>query len=133
MKRGDAQSCAYAAPVVRTSKKAVTHANGSTGPDEMQKRVDKLESLVLGLIQSNAQGQYGLSLPAEVGVGLDASIRQGKDGPEDVTMVDAGAIISGEQGLAQVRHPLDVLGAEQQKPSYLRDTDWTSVLKDVGE
>lgn len=117
--------------MVRTGKKSVSNNSNTNGSDVMHRKIDKLESLVLGLIQSDAAMQYSIvsANPTESHT-IDPS-RHRTIASEDVVMTDGDGSISDEETLAHVKDSLGILDDGGQRPSYLRQTDWTSVLTDV--
>ncbi|KAK5948287.1 hypothetical protein OHC33_010721 [Knufia fluminis] len=143
IKRGDSQSCSYAAPAAK--RKGTSNSAGSGGtPDDMQNRIDRLEGLVLSLMTNgNSSGGapaahaaiHGASAPGSsigsgsLGPNLDSQLddsmmmQQDSEGPEAESETDG------------VTKSLGVLKVDQErnKTFYIGEAHWAALLNEISE
>ncbi|KAL1965826.1 hypothetical protein VTN77DRAFT_5147 [Rasamsonia byssochlamydoides] len=128
VKRGDAPSCTYAQPGTR--KKNSLNQNTSTSPDDMQNRIDRLESLVLSLMTNGAQSAGPAAAMAAIS-GNDSigSGRNSHDQDQDEDPADGQE----ESETEQVTKSFGVMKVDNNKSFYISDAHWAAVLNDIAE
>lgn len=133
----DTPNCSYAAPVAK--KKAQNQ--GSSTPDDMQNRIDRLEGLVLSLMQGGAAvdtstPSSGASVnPPGIRSGstMDSSSSMRNDNDEDGMMRDDEDDDSDvDGGLASSLGILKV-DADRGKSMYIGQEAWHTILSDISE
>lgn len=131
-RRGDASSCSYAAPGTR--KKNQTQ--GSTSPDDMQNRIDRLEGLVLSLMTNGASSAGPAAATAAINRSHSESV--GSSFPPDIEQDDDDMIKEEGDEDSDVDGVANSLGVmkvdpDKGKTTYLGDSHWHLVLKDIAE
>lgn len=127
VKRGDAPSCTYAQPGTR--KKNTLNQNTSNSPDDMQNRIDRLESLVLSLMTNGAQSAGPAAAMAAIS-GNNDSVVSGRNS-QDRDQDDDGADGQDESETEQVTKSFGVMKVDNNKSFYISDAHWAAVLNDV--
>ena len=132
IRRGDGPSCSYAAPGTRKK----TQNQGSSSPDDMQNRIDRLEGLVLSLMTNGVQS-------AGPAAAVSAISRTQSDSaasssfpldPEDDDMIKEEDEGEGEDSEVEgVTNSIGVLKVDADKGNsmYFGDSHWHLVLADV--
>ncbi|KAI0533915.1 fungal-specific transcription factor domain-containing protein [Xylaria digitata] len=143
VKRGDTQSCVYATPSSRRKNQNSAGANAS--PDDMQNRIDRLESLVLSLMHGGAnidpptaaaaaQAASSRNAPVAALSNADSSSSARVDRDDNGEMKDDdeedGSDV--EDNLAESLGVLKV-DADQGKSMYVGQEHWHTLLADVTE
>ncbi|KAL1989020.1 hypothetical protein VTN96DRAFT_5783 [Rasamsonia emersonii] len=129
VKRGDAPSCTYAQPGTR--KKNTLNQNTSNSPDDMQNRIDRLESLVLSLMTNGAQSAGPAAAMAAIS-GNNDSVVSGRNS-QDRDQDDDGADGQDESETEQVTKSFGVMKVDNNKSFYISDAHWAAVLNDIAE
>lgn len=133
-KRGDTQSCNYAAPKNRKSAGA-NIANQS--PDDMQNRIDRLEGLVLSLMTTG--GQPGAVAAAQAAI--DPSRSNSLSTPSDLRLdVDGADAIEEERSnidddseVEQVSKGIGVMKMDNGRSVFASDAHWYAILAEISE
>lgn len=128
-KRGDLDSCTYAAPGAR--KRNLASHGSSSSPDDMQNRIDRLEGLVLSLMTNGAQSA-GPTAAAALLAGSEKG--SSADVPFDV---DDGEMIKEEQegedseveGVAKSIGIMKV--TDGNRALYASESHWYAILGEV--
>lgn len=134
VKRGDALSCSYAAPGSR--KKHSGTSSSSSGPGDMQNRIDRLEGLVLSLMTNGAQSagpaaaSRSLSMSASTG-SMEYPPDMGVDGVNNQNGMMRPDGEEGESETDQVAQSLGILKVFDNKSMYFGDAHWATILQDV--
>ena len=123
VKRGDASSCTYAQAVSRKK-----NTQNPTNPDDMQNRIDRLESLVLSLMTNGSQSAGPSDAMAAI-MG-DSSAGSGRN-TDEMGMVDDGQAGLEESDTEQVTKSFGILKVDNNKSYYISDSHWVTVLNDV--
>ncbi|KAF9894375.1 hypothetical protein FE257_007878 [Aspergillus nanangensis] len=132
LKRGDGSSCSYAQ--ANSRKKHSPLQSASSSPDDMQNRIDRLESLVLSLMTNGSQSAGpGAAMAAISGnsssigsaqhttdLDLDLDDDDGTGGPE-------------ESDTEQLTKSIGIMKVDNNKSYYISDAHWASVLQDITE
>ncbi|KAF7923168.1 uncharacterized protein EAE98_007873 [Botrytis deweyae] len=131
-RRGDASSCSYAAPGTRKKNQS----QGSTSPDDMQNRIDRLEGLVLSLMTNGASSAGPAA--AAAAINRSQSDSAGSSFPPDLDQDDDDMIKEEGDGDSDVDGVADSLGimkvdADKGKTTYIGESHWHLVLKDIAE
>ncbi|KAL4883726.1 fungal-specific transcription factor domain-containing protein [Aspergillus karnatakaensis] len=128
VKRGDAHSCTYAQTGAR--KKNSASQASSNSPDDMQNRIDRLESLVLSLMTNGSQSEGPVAAMAAIsGAGSSAG-----SGQQDQDLeLDDDAIIQEESETEQVTKSFGIMKVDNNKSYYISDAHWASVLSEISE
>jgi len=132
VRRGDANSCSYAAPSTRKKNQS----QGATSPDDMQTRIDRLEGLVLSLMTNGAQSAGPAAAVAAISRSQSdsaaSSFPPDQDREEDDDMIKEEDE-DGESDVEGVTNSLGILkvDADQGKSMYYGDSHWHMVLSDV--
>ncbi|XXG98616.1 hypothetical protein Hte_004941 [Hypoxylon texense] len=137
IKRGDTQSCVYAAPTSR--RKNQSSAGAASTPDDMQNRIDRLEGLVLSLMHGGANIETSGSsnavpaAPSTTG-SSSANIERDDEGAmKDDVEADGGDGDSDiDDGLATSLGVLKV-DADKGKSMYIGQEHWHTLLVDIAE
>lgn len=130
-KRGDTASCTYAMPGSR--KKSSSTSSNST-PDDMQNRIDRLESLVLSLMTNGAQAPGAAAAQAAITSSRSNSLGASMDQPLDVD----GEDMIKEEGegddsdINEVANGIGVMKVDNGKAIFASDAHWYAILADVG-
>lgn len=124
VKRGDASSCNYAQASAR--KKTSPLQGALSSPDDMQNRIDRLESLVLSLMTNGTQSAG----PAAAMAAISAN----SSGGSGATPRDLDEKVSHgqeESDTEQVTKSFGVLKMDNKMAYYISEAHWASVLNDV--
>ncbi|KAI2472103.1 fungal-specific transcription factor domain-containing protein [Annulohypoxylon bovei var. microspora] len=136
VKRGDTQSCVYAAPTSR--RKNQSSAGASSTPDDMQNRIDRLEGLVLSLMHGGANIEVSTAAAATA---PPAPSNTDSSSPhiereDESTMRDEVEVDDGDSdvddGLATSLGVLKV-DADKGKSMYIGQEHWHVLLADISE
>ncbi|RYO92164.1 hypothetical protein DL766_003190 [Monosporascus sp. MC13-8B] len=140
IKRGDTQSCVYAAPTSR--RKNQNSAGASSSPDDMQNRIDRLEGLVLSLMHggANIDASSAAAAAAATGAKSSAAAPSSTDSSsfariemdEDGAIRDDGEDSDTDNGLATSVGILK-LDADKGKSMYIGQEHWHTLLSDIAE
>ncbi|KAI9374394.1 fungal-specific transcription factor domain-containing protein [Aspergillus egyptiacus] len=129
VKRGDARSCTYVQTNARKKNSASQAASNS--PDDMQNRIDRLESLVLSLMTNGSQSQGPAAAMAAIS-GAGSSTGSGQHIP-DLDVYDEEAPIQEESETEQVTKSFGIMKVDNNKSYYISDAHWASVLSEISE
>jgi hypothetical protein len=125
VKRGDAGSCSYAQP---GSRKKHALSNGtSNSPDDMQNRIDRLESLVLSLMTNGNQSAG----PAAAVAALSTESATSGQSVQGVEVGDDAGDGQNDSDTESVTKSFGVMKVDNNKSYYISDAHWASVLNDV--
>jgi len=132
----DTLSCSYATPVSRKK----SQGQGEPSPDDMQNRIDRLEGLVLSLIQGGANVEVASSSVSSGGPASNpspsaadtSSLPAKTEGQDEGIMQDDEDESDIDEGLAK---SLGVLRVDpvRAKTVYLGEEHWHSILSDIAE
>jgi hypothetical protein len=146
VKRGGVHGCTYANPVGR--KKSVAGSPGVTSPDEMQNRIDRLESLVLSLMSNGAQSSGPSAAKKAIAQATSSSNSTApassiSDGSQigghrpsvDYEAHDDDMIINeddeNDEEVATVAKSIGIMKVDGPKSMYISEAHWYSVLAEV--
>lgn len=127
-------ACSYAAPGSR--KKHSGSSSSSSGPGDMQNRIDRLEGLVLSLMTNGAQSagpaaaSRSLSMSASTG-SMEYPPDIGVDGVTNQQCMRRPDGEEGESETDQVAQSLGVLKVFDNKAMYYGEAHWATILQDV--
>ncbi|KAF2436391.1 hypothetical protein EJ08DRAFT_578598 [Tothia fuscella] len=139
-KRADSEACTYAAPGARKKVGTPNSSNGGS-PDEMQNRIDRLESLVLSLMTNGSQSAG----PAAANAALATTARttgssmSGSSAgyPLDVDSVKEEAEMpqDGEEHdpVEQVSQSMGVMKVDSNRNIFASEQHWYSILAEISE
>ncbi|KKK13395.1 hypothetical protein AOCH_001635 [Aspergillus ochraceoroseus] len=127
VKRGDAHSCTYAQTNVR--KKSSPSQAASNSPDDMQNRIDRLESLVLSLMTNGSQAEGPAAAMAAIS-GTSSSIGSAQN-ILDLDVDDEP--VQEESDTEQVTKSFGIMKFDNNKSYYISDAHWASVLSEISE
>lgn len=139
IKRGDSQSCTYAAPAAK--RKGTNNSTGSNGtPDDMQNRIDRLEGLVLSLM-TNGSSSSGAAAAQQAISAATSTIGSGSLGPNLDSNLDDSVMGMNESGAEAesetdgVTKSLGVLKVDQErnKTFYIGEAHWAALLNEISE
>lgn len=125
VKRGDASSCSYAQPGSR--KKNSLAQSTSSSPDDMQNRIDRLESLVLSLMTNGSQSAGPAAAVAAISGNDSIGSAQTSQDLELEDEVDGLE----ESDTEAVTKSFGVMKMDNNKSMYISEAHWASVLNDV--
>lgn len=147
VKRGDTQSCVYAAPTSR--KKPQGSNDAATNPDDMQNRIDRLEGLVLSLMHggANIEPSQATTAPSTVGPAPHSKSMSAPSSTDSspfnrITKADDGAMRDDDQDGESDEDDADGLAtsvgflkldADKGKAMYIGHEHWHSILADIAE
>ena len=132
VKRGDAASCTYSAPVGR--KKNQQNQSDLKTPDDMQNRIDRLEGLVLSLMTNGAQSAG----PAAAAAAISSST-SGDSGQTSQSIQESPMIEDDEEDedseTEQVTKSFGVMKVDNKdsKTYYIGESHWAAILNDIAE
>ncbi|KAE8148427.1 hypothetical protein BDV25DRAFT_131245 [Aspergillus avenaceus] len=129
VKRGDSTSCTYAQANAR--KKNIPQRASPSSPDDMQNRIDRLESLVLSLMTNGSQSAGPAAAMAAIS-GNSSSIGSA----QHTIDLDVDEETSGgpeESDTEQVTKSFGIMKVDNNKSYYISDAHWASVLNDIAE
>ena len=139
-KRGDTESCTYASPGTR--KKNSTSNTSSGSPDEMQNRIDRLESLVLSLMTNGPQSAGPAAATAAISAagpvtgssvsGSSAGFPLDVDG-DDVIKEEIGGQQQEDNEIDQVARSIGVMKVDNNKAVFMSEAHWYSILAEISE
>ncbi|KAL1302497.1 hypothetical protein AAFC00_002887 [Neodothiora populina] len=131
-KRGDTASCAYASPTVR--KKGATSAMLNSSPDDMQNRIDRLESLVLSLMTNGHQSAGPTAAHAAITSSRSDSLANSSATsfmPSDPNSIRE---VEGEDSdVNDVAQGLGIMKVDNGKAMFASDSHWYAILADIAE
>ncbi|RLM00718.1 hypothetical protein CFD26_107814 [Aspergillus turcosus] len=129
VKRGDASSCTYAQASAR--RKNATQNSASSSPDDMQNRIDRLESLVLSLMTNGSQSAGPAAAMAAISgtSSSGGSLNQG----HDIDLDEETSNAPEESDTEQVTKSFGIMKVDNNKSYYISDAHWASVLNDIAE
>ncbi|KAI0485166.1 fungal-specific transcription factor domain-containing protein [Xylariaceae sp. FL0804] len=142
VKRGDTQSCIYAAPTSRRKNQSSVGANSS--PDDMQNRIDRLEGLVLSLMHGGANVDVSTVAAAAssgptnatgpVSSNTDSSSSARIDQDDEMAMREEAEDDDSDvgDGLAASLGTLKV-DTDKGKSMYIGQEHWHTLLSDISE
>ncbi|KAF2751052.1 hypothetical protein M011DRAFT_492363 [Sporormia fimetaria CBS 119925] len=130
VKRGDTGSCTYAAPGSR--KKSSSSAGSNASPDDMQSRIDRLEGLVISLMNNGPQGVG----PAAAQAAIANSVNGSSDGPRN-SVSDGPESIMEEEGeeseVEQVAKSIGVMKMDNNRTMFASEAHWFAILGEISE
>lgn len=130
MRRGDAASCSFAAPGTRKKNQS----QGSSSPDDMQNRIDRLEGLVLSLMTNGSQSAGPVAAAAAISRSQSDSTGSFPQGPaEDDDMIKEEEEGDEDSDVDGVANSLGILKVDPDKgkSQYFGDSHWHLLLQDV--
>ncbi|PYI18848.1 putative C6 transcription factor [Aspergillus japonicus CBS 114.51] len=129
IKRGDATSCSYAQAGAR--KKNVSQPSAASSPDDMQNRIDRLESLVLSLMTNGSQSAG----PAAAMAAISGSSSSTGSVPNtvDIDVEDETPGGPEDSDTEQVTKSFGIMKFDNNKSYYISEVHWASVLSDIAE
>ncbi|KZF23768.1 hypothetical protein L228DRAFT_123650 [Xylona heveae TC161] len=130
VKRGDAESCSYAAAGAR--KRNQSSHDYANSPDEMQNRIDRLEGLVLSLMTNGSQSAGPAAATAAISTHASTTSPEQSQGNDEEDM-DHGENEEEESETDQVARSFGILKVENNKSTYFSDEHWASLLIDIAE
>ncbi|KAB8238505.1 uncharacterized protein BDW43DRAFT_118145 [Aspergillus alliaceus] len=131
VKRGDATSCTYAQ--ANTRKRNAPQRASPSSPDDMQNRIDRLESLVLSLMTNGSQAAGPAAAMAAIS-GNSSSIGSAQHTTDLDVDVDEDASGGPEESdTEQVTKSFGVMKVDNNKSYYFSEAHWASVLNDIAE
>ena len=126
-------SCSYAQPSTRKRQTTSTQSHGS--PDGMQSRIDRLETLVISLMNNGPQGVGPAAAARALSTDSSSASMQF---PQDVEIdgADGNNIPTRGEGSEesetdQVVQSLGVMKVDNKQSMYIGDAHWASILSDV--
>lgn len=133
----DTLACSYAAPSSR--KKA--QAQGTTSPDDMQNRIDRLEGLVLSLMHGGANIEVSPSASAAASAAAVTSAQSATDsgssaridGGDDSAMPDEEDEDSDDDENLATSLGVLKMDPDKGKSMYIGQEHWHTVLADIAE
>ncbi|KAF8432606.1 fungal-specific transcription factor domain-containing protein [Terfezia claveryi] len=147
IKRNDVESCSYASSCGRRRKLQASGSFGSS--DEMQSRIDRLESLVLSLMHSKQEHSFSGSESSvrysSVGRGTKSShvLNEGGDGDEyeyedhamvtDTVTKEDGIKSDSDSQVEEVRHALGVMQVGKGLSYFRGETHINTILQEISE
>ncbi|OOF96380.1 hypothetical protein ASPCADRAFT_206573 [Aspergillus carbonarius ITEM 5010] len=129
VKRGDATSCSYAQANVR--KKNTPQLSASSSPDDMQNRIDRLESLVLSLMTNGSQAAG----PAAALAAISGNSSSAGSVPHtgDLDLEDESPNGPEESDTEQVTKSFGIMKVDNNKSWYFSEAHWATVMNDIAE
>lgn len=127
IKRGDATSCSYAQANVR--KKNVSQPSAASSPDDMQNRIDRLESLVLSLMTNGSQSAGPAA--AMAAISGNSSSTGSVPNTVDIDVEDETPGGPEDSDTEQVTKSFGIMKFDNNKSYYISEVHWASVLSDV--
>ena len=140
VKRGDAASCSYASPSAR--RKQSTRSSGPSTPDDMQNRINRLETILLTFMSNGSEAPPGsapvdrtFSISTAAGSGsasasadINTPSQDTPSQPEEYHDEDEG-----DSETDKVAKSFGVLHFNNTKAAtaYLGEAHWGSILNDV--
>jgi hypothetical protein len=136
IKRGDVESCTYASPSARRKSGAPNGANGN--PDEMQNRIDRLESLVLSLMTNGAQSAGPTAATAAI-TGVGPNTGSSISGSSPRFQLDSESVREeledGEDGneseVDKMSKQMGIMKMDSGKTIFASEAHWYSILAEV--
>ncbi|EEQ34777.1 hypothetical protein McanCB56680_000134 [Microsporum canis] len=130
VKRDDASACSYAQSTSR--RRHQNNQSAMSTPDDMQNRIDRLESLVLSLMTNGAQSAGPTAAVATVsGDGSIDSLGPQSAGANtiDIDLKDE------ESDTEQVTKSFGIMKVDNQsqKSYYVSEAHWSTILNDISE
>ncbi|PLB50711.1 putative C6 transcription factor [Aspergillus steynii IBT 23096] len=130
VKRGDASSCSYAQ--ASTRKKNSPQQAAASSPDDMQNRIDRLESLVLSLMTNGSQSAGPAAAMAAIS-GNSSSISSAQPAT-DLDVDDDAHGGPEESDTEQVTKSFGIMKVDNNNKSYyVSEAHWAAVLSDIAE
>ncbi|KAH8692204.1 putative C6 transcription factor [Talaromyces proteolyticus] len=127
VKRGDASSCSYAQ--LGSRKKSSATQSSSNSPDDMQNRIDRLESLVLSLMTNGSQSAG----PAAAVAALSGNDSIGSVPNSQDLELDDDVDGQEESETESVTKSFGIMKMDNNKSMYISEAHWASVLNDIAE
>ncbi|KAK5132779.1 hypothetical protein LTR08_008664 [Meristemomyces frigidus] len=140
-KRGDTQSCNYATPGAR-KRGGVNGLN--VNPDDMQNRIDRLESLVLNLMTSGESQPPGAARAA-ARAAINTSRRNSSLTGSDLRLDVEGSDMIKEEGphglrqgeedseVEQVSEGIGIMRVDNGRAIFASDAHWYAILGEISE
>ncbi|WYZ34858.1 hypothetical protein EsH8_I_001134 [Colletotrichum jinshuiense] len=133
----DTAACSYATP----SNRKKNQSQGSSSPDDMQNRIDRLEGLVLSLMHGGANIDPSTAAAAGAVAGTstsksntDSTPHSAKvDGDDEAQMRDDEDDDSDPDGELATSLGVLKVDTEQGKSMYVGQEHWHTILKDISE
>lgn len=128
MKRDDASACSYAQSTSR--RRHQNNQSAMSTPDDMQNRIDRLESLVLSLMTNGAQSVGPTAAVATVSG--DGSIDSRGPQSAGANTIDID-LKDEESDTEQVTKSFGIMKVDNQsqKSYYVSEAHWSTILNDV--
>ncbi|PWY89284.1 hypothetical protein BO70DRAFT_164721 [Aspergillus heteromorphus CBS 117.55] len=131
VKRGDAASCSYAQVNVR--KKNTPQQTASSSPDDMQNRIDRLESLVLSLMTNGSQAAGPAAAMAALSGNSSNTGSVPHTGDLDLDLEDESPNGPEESDTEQVTKSFGIMKVDNNKSLYFSEAHWATVMNDIAE
>ncbi|KAF8542980.1 hypothetical protein BDD12DRAFT_774351 [Trichophaea hybrida] len=143
VRRNDASSCTYATNT-HSHRYRKVGSSGSTGSDEMQSRIDRLEGLVLSLMSGNTNhqspprqrdGQSSSSVypDSHDGDEEEDDNTMGHDGRETPSDHQGGQTVHVEDEVEEVRNALGLMKVHGGRTFYRGGEYWAAILLEISE
>ncbi|KAK0369340.1 fungal specific transcription factor domain-containing protein [Colletotrichum limetticola] len=133
---GDASSCSYATPATRKKNQS----QGSSSPDDMQNRIDRLEGLVLSLMHGGATIDPSTAAAAAAVTGAsttksntDSTPTSAKIDPDDETQMRDDDEDSDPDGELATSLGVLKVDSDKGKSMYIGQEHWHTILADISE
>ncbi|KAI5275446.1 hypothetical protein E4T47_01551 [Aureobasidium subglaciale] len=129
-KRGDTTSCVYASPTTR-KKPGIHHVPTGT-PDDMQNRIDRLESLVLSLMTNGSQAAGPSAAHAAITSSRSNSLGTSMSMPLDPHR-DSIREEGEDSDINDVAQDIGIMKIDGAKAFFVPDAHWYAILSDIAE
>ncbi|KAI5796538.1 fungal-specific transcription factor domain-containing protein [Geopyxis carbonaria] len=136
VRRHDAPACSYEASTPTSASSSLGHGQrarkhsggGGGSPDEMQNRIDRLEGLVLSLMNANGTSSGDSTGDSSGGKRLDSDeggmMEEEEEEAEEATV---------EEEVEDVRNALGFMKVHGGKSYYRGETHWMALLSEITE
>ncbi|KAI5221157.1 hypothetical protein E4T40_05623 [Aureobasidium subglaciale] len=128
--RGDTTSCVYASPTTR-KKPGIHHVPTGT-PDDMQNRIDRLESLVLSLMTNGSQAAGPSAAHAAITSSRSNSLGTSMSMPLDPHR-DSIREEGEDSDINDVAQDIGIMKIDGAKAFFVPDAHWYAILSDIAE
>lgn len=130
-KRGDTTSCVYASPSAR-KKPGIHHVPTGT-PDDMQNRIDRLESLVLSLMTNGSQAAGPSAAHAAINSSRSNSLGTSISMPLDPHRDSIREVEGEDSDINDVAQDIGIMKIDGAKAFFVPDAHWFAILSDIAE
>ncbi|THZ09370.1 hypothetical protein D6C93_00100 [Aureobasidium pullulans] len=129
--RGDTTSCVYASPSAR-KKPGIHHVPTGT-PDDMQNRIDRLESLVLSLMTNGSQAAGPSAAHAAINSSRSNSLGTSISMPLDPHRDSIREVEGEDSDINDVAQDIGIMKIDGAKAFFVPDAHWFAILSDIAE